>query len=261
MDYLTKNQTKRAGAIRRTHQTADLEPKYEQVCREVQLLMKGQTQARDEEARRIALVLHDEAGQLLANVYITLDEIAKQAPASIQTQLSKAKTLLDQAEERLRNIAHELHPATLDALGLLPSLKSMAAQIAKRTFLQIVIEGEITPRLVPALELTVYRVVQEALNNAARHARAHLVRVELRKQDGIILCFIEDDGIGLDVQAISNGQTMNGEGLGLLGMRERAQTVGGSLEILSTPKRGTKLIISIPDYSGVNHDVRNNGVK
>ena len=139
---------------------------------QVRKLVTGLINARDDEARRIARVLHDESGQLLASVHISLDETAKQLPASFKLRLNEAKKLLDQVENRLRGLSHELYPTILEDLGLVASVKSLAEQMSKRIGIRITVETQLSSPLSPLLELTIYRLVQEALNNTARHAGA-----------------------------------------------------------------------------------------
>jgi signal transduction histidine kinase len=219
-------------------------------------LANGLMQAQDQEARRIAHVLHDESGQLLAMVYISLDELAKSLSGAGKERVEKIKGLLDEVEDRLRDLSHELHPAMLDHLGLVPSLEYLASQTSKRTGIQMSIESNLRERLSPLLELTIYRVAQEAFNNAVRHAGPAAVRLRLVQDAQAIQCAIQDDGVGFDPRATF---TRGGKrGLGLPGMRERVEAVGGTLEVLSAPGEGTKLFLSIPreKIHGVSHSAR-----
>jgi len=208
-------------------------------------LANGLIRARDEEAKRIAHTLHDESGQLLALVYIALDELSARLAEPDKNQVREIKRLLDNVEDRWRDLSHELHPSMLDHLGLTPTTEYLTAQIAKRTGLQINLSDYLKGRLPAMLELTLFRVVQEGLNNVIRHARASTVDIRITQQEDWIQCAIQDDGIGFDSAAIAQRHQINGAGLGLVGMRERIEAIGGSLEILSTPGEGTKLFISV----------------
>ena len=208
-------------------------------------LANGLIRARDEEAKRIAHTLHDESGQLLALVYIALDELSAGLAEADKNQVREIKRLLDSVEDRWRDLSHELHPAMLDHLGLTPTTEYLTAQIAKRTGLQINLSDYLTGRLPAKLELTLFRVIQEGLNNVIRHARASTVDIRITQHEDWIQCAIQDDGIGFDSVAIAQRHKLNGAGLGLVGMRERIEAIGGSLEILSTPGEGTKLFISV----------------
>lgn len=199
---------------------------------------------REEEAKRIARALHDEAGQLLASVHIALEEATRQLPPPAGERLQGVRRLLDQIDEQLRRLSHELRPTILDNLGLLPALQFLAQGISTRAQVPITVEGSAGGRLPPAIETALYRVVQEALTNVTKHAQARHVRVQLQREAQMIRCVIRDDGIGFDVPAIlaRRGKAS----LGLLGMRERLDTLGGTLWITSAPGQGTELVITIP---------------
>ena len=211
--------------------------------RESNVLLHRLNQTLEEEYKRIAHALHDEAGQLLASVYLALDQTARNAPQS-RTDLQKIKGLLDQIECQLRRLSHELRPTILDDMGLLPALKFLCEGVAARSGLRIDIEGNLELSLVPLLRTVLYRIVQESLTNVARHAKASWVRIDLQQGPQSIRCTIRDNGIGFDVPMVLNGAGK--PGLGLIGMRERLNSVGGSLAILSNPGRGTELTIMIP---------------
>ncbi|HEX4834887.1 MAG TPA: PAS domain S-box protein [bacterium] len=198
----------------------------------------------EEEAKRIAHALHDEAGQLLSSVHLALEEFAHELPPGARGGLHPIKELLDQIEEELRRLSHELRPTILDDLGLLPALEFLANRVAKRSGLAITVQGSTEGRLAPPVETALYRSVQEALTNVVRHARATQVCVEIRHAEDAIQCSIRDDGAGFDV---STALSRRGErGLGLTGIRERAGALGGTLTIRSAPGQGTELLIAIP---------------
>jgi signal transduction histidine kinase len=183
-------------------------------------LAGGILQAREEEARRIAYELHDEVGQLLASVHITVDALIQRIPEHGRT-LRKLHTLLDGVEARLRQLSHELRPSILDDLGLGPAFEWLAQGMAERARLAITVDVGVG-RLSSSVETTLYRVVQEALNNAVRHARAR----------------------GFDVEAALGRR--GDRGLGLIGMQERVEALGGELKILSAPGKGTEVSVVIP---------------
>lgn len=197
----------------------------------------------EEEAKRIAHALHDEAGQLLASVYIALDDVARDVSPA-RDRLRYVRGLLDQIEGQLRLLSHELRPTMLDDLGLPHALKFLAGGISKRSGLMIEVKDSIEARLPPAVETTLYRVAQEALNNVVRHAKANLVHVTLDRVDGGVQCRVRDDGAGFDPAAVAS---QPGErGFGLVSMRERLGTLGGSLRIDSVLGQGTDLVMSVP---------------
>lgn len=197
----------------------------------------------EEEAKRIAHALHDEAGQLLASVYIALDDVARDVSPA-RDRLRYVRGLLDQIEGQLRLLSHELRPTMLDDLGLPHALKFLAGGISKRSGLVIEVNDRIEARLPPAVETTLYRVAQEALNNVVRHAKATLIHVTLDRIDGVIQCRVRDNGAGFNPAAAAS---QPGErGFGLAAMRERLGTLGGSLRIDSVPGQGTDLVMTVP---------------
>ena len=211
--------------------------------RDSNIALRHLNQTLEQEIKRIAHALHDEAAQLLASVYLALDEVAGNLPPA-REHLLKVKGLLDLIEGQLRQLSHELRPTILDDWGLLPALKFLAEGVTARTGLFIKVEGESAPALSPLLATTLYRIVQEALTNVTRHAKATQVKVTLQHELQTLRCSIKDNGVGFDVSSLS---ARTGErGLGLIGIRERLHSVGGSPSLVSTPGRGTELVITIP---------------
>lgn len=210
----------------------------------VETALRHLNETLEQESRRIAHALHDEAGQLLAAVDIALDEFARELPPPAQPHLEEVKALLDQIEAQLRHVSHELRPTVLDDLGLVPALEFLAEGVSTRTGLSITVEGPTTGRLPLAVETALYRTVQEALTNVTKHAQAKSVSVQVKRENRRLRCTIRDDGIGFDVSAV---QARKGErGLGLIGIRERLDALGGRLQITSAPGRGTELAITVP---------------
>lgn len=198
----------------------------------------------EEETKRIAHMLHDDATQLLATVHIALADLAEDLPAVMGARVQEVRGHLDQIEGQLRRISHELRPTILDHLGLMPALEFLAEGIGKRAALAIVVEGSTNGRLASSIETTLYRIVQEALVNAAKHAHASHIMVKVTREPYWIHCSIRDNGTGFNVQETlaRKGQ----RGLGLIAIRERLNAVGGILHINSSAQRGTELSVSIP---------------
>ncbi|MBI2884307.1 MAG: PAS domain S-box protein [Candidatus Methylomirabilis oxyfera] len=201
-------------------------------------------EAMEQESRRIAHALHDEAGQLLAAVDIALEECARELPPTAQEQLQEVRGLLDQIEAQLRHLSHELRPTILDDLGLVPAMEFLAEGVSARTGLSVTVDGPTTGRLPLAIETALYRIVQEALTNVTKHAQATSVSVQVKRENRRLRCTIHDDGIGFDVSAVLAQK--GDRGLGLVGIRERLNAVGGRLQITSAPGQGTELAITIP---------------
>lgn len=198
-------------------------------------------QVLEAELKRIAHALHDEAGQLLASVHIALADMANDLPPPARARLGEVERLLRQIEAELRNLSHELRPTVLDNLGLLPAIDFLAEKVAKRTGLVISVAGETERRLPPPVETALYRVVQEALNNAVKHAHASSVKVELECTPSRVSCRIRDDGVGF----VPRGEP-DAQGLGLLGIRERLNALGGSLRVVTEARHGTTIVADIP---------------
>jgi len=201
----------------------------------------------EEEAKRIAHTLHDEAAQLLASVYLELAEIMREVPPiPVRVHVERITSHLDQVREQLRRLSHELRPPILDQLGLMPALQFLADGFRKRSALQVTIENAVAVdgRLPQAIETALYRVVQEALNNVTRHARAQSVRIRVWTDDPLVHCSIKDDGVGFSPSAM--GADAIPHGLGLLGMQERISSLHGTFSVTSTPGDGTELHINIP---------------
>lgn len=198
----------------------------------------------EEEARRIAHALHDDAGQLLASVHIAVAGVARDLPPEARQRLRQVHGLLQEIEESLRGLSHELRPTILDDLGLLPALEFLAKGVTARSGIPISVQGARDRRLSPRVETTLYRVVQEGLHNAARHSGASHVHVRFAVDRDAVHCSVRDNGRGFDLAA---AHSQKGErGLGLLGMRERLNALGGELRIDSTPGCGTELKITVP---------------
>jgi signal transduction histidine kinase len=198
----------------------------------------------EQEIHRIAHTVHDEAGQLLFAARLTMSGVAHDVDPSVQGRLQEVGAILDQVEKQLRRLSHELRPTILDDLGLVPALESLADSVSTRVGLSIRIHSPLRDRYPQKIETATYRVIQEALANVTKHAGASNVEIHLSRVDRHLNCLIHDDGIGFDAPSVISC-TVRG-GLGLIGIRERLNAVGGTLQIDSAPGRGTKLLVKIP---------------
>jgi signal transduction histidine kinase len=201
----------------------------------------------EEEAKRIAHTLHDEAAQLLASAYLEIAEIQRESPPpSIREHVDRISEQLDMVSDQLRRLSHELRPPILDQLGLLPALQFLADGFRKRAGLKIDIENALEDqgRLPQPVETALYRTTQEALNNVVKHAQASCVGIKVWSEDGLVHCSIKDDGKGFAAPALAG--SAQAHGLGLLGMRERINSLHGSFEVISRTGAGTELRIGIP---------------
>jgi len=198
----------------------------------------------EEEIKRIAYAVHDEAGQLLVAVHLSLADVARELPERQKEQLGRIEELLNQVEKQLRRYSHELRPTVLDDLGWIPAIRFLAEGVSKRANLTIQIKTTIAGRLPGPTEIALYRIVQEALTNAAKHSKASRVWIRIGRKNHIFCCSIEDDGVGFNVRAVESD--CRRRGLGLIGMQERLSAIGGTLSIDSEPGRGTKILIQLP---------------
>ena len=191
---------------------------------------------------RIAHTVHDEAGQLLVGARLAMADLGRDLEPKVRDRLQRVHHILDQVEEQLRHVSHELRPTILDDLGLVPALRFLAEGVSRRSGFSIHVESSLQRRCAPKVEIAVYRIAQEALKNASKHAHARKVQIELAPVRDGIECRIQDDGVGFDPQSDSSPR----RGIGLLGVRERLAALGGSLTIDSGPGRGTTLLLKIP---------------
>jgi PAS domain S-box-containing protein len=197
----------------------------------------------EEKAKQIAHALHDEAGQLLASVYLKLAELERTPLKRGRQRFPELRAMLDEVDHEMRRLAYELRPAILDDLGLIPALEFLGEGVAKRNGFRVAVSGSTGGRLLTDVETAVYRVVQEALTNAARHGRPSVVTVELSRRTRTLSGRVVDDGSGFDMKA-TLGRTS--ASLGLVGMRERLAALGGSLTVTSTPGHGTTVQFEVP---------------
>ena len=191
-------------------------------------------------AKRIAQNLHDDAGQMLAVVCLSLASIARDCPQPTAERLHSVSKQLDEVCDHIRRLSHELRPIALECSGLKSALSLLAQSADKRFSVEVSISGDIDG--IPAeLEICLYRVVQEALSNVYRHADASHVDIQLRKSDQAVYCTISDNGNGIKRHEF--GRSI---GLGLIGILERVQTMGGTCILTSRLNKGLSLALEIP---------------
>ena len=199
---------------------------------------------REAERTRIARELHDELAQWLTALKMDVSWLASRLPAgsdALRARTDKMKGLVDSTVASVRRIAADLRPVMLDDLGLMPSVQSLLQQLTERTGIAASLDlGGQEPEFGEPIATGAYRMVQEALTNVARHSQASEARVALRVQDGTLAIRISDNGVGLGAVGPER------KSFGLLGIRERAQTLGGSARIYSPDAGGTVVEISIP---------------
>lgn len=211
----------------------------------LQSLSRRLVEVQEAEKRHIARELHDEAGQSLASLMVELRLLEQNLNNStaVAQSMAKLKRTINNVLENLHQLAVDLRPASLDHLGLVPALRQYIGTISKQYNLETQFEviGLTEKRLPPEVEINLYRIVQEALTNVVRHAQASRVDILLEKRGNEMVTIIEDNGIGFDVSQAEQSQR-----LGLLGMHERAEMLGATLIIESTPGTGTTIFVEIP---------------
>jgi signal transduction histidine kinase len=233
-------------SVRRTLlMEAELQQRYEEGLRarqELQDLSARLLSAQEEERRTISRELHDEVGQSLSALLMEAgNAAARVSPDSteVRRHVESIKRLAEASVQVIRNMSLLLRPSMLDDLGLVPALEWQAREIFKRTGLRVQVTADENASELPDEHKTcIYRVVQEALHNCARHAQARNVTVEVHRQPSQIVLTVEDDGHGFDAGRV--------RGLGLVGMEERVHHLGGALRVKSRPGAGTSIAVMLP---------------
>ncbi len=212
------------------------------------LLLNKVVTAQEEERRRIAHELHDQTGQLLTALLIQLELLRRDlSEPSLRERLERLRQLADDIAVNLHHIAWELRPPSLDELGLTAALERMVSDWSERFGIPCRMEtdGLDDSKLPADVAIGIYRIVQEALTNIAKHAKATRAKVTMQRQDGRLQVIVQDNGVGFDVASVLRRPDET-KRLGLVGMMERAAMLSGKLTVESKPKRGTKVVLEVP---------------
>lgn len=205
--------------------------------------------AQEGERKRMARDLHDSTGQALSAVIVGLqamEEIDALDAVRLAKRLLSTRELAEAALADLRGIVLDLRPIVLDDLGLIPAIRAYAEQhLGERGVRVHFVATGLKERLPARLETCLFRALQEAITNVAKHARANAVRVQLARANAHVTALVQDDGVGFNPTAVHH-PSHSGEGLGLLGMRERIELLGGSVRVASSPGSGTRIEIVAP---------------
>jgi len=214
---------------------------------QLQTLSRRVLEAQETERRRVARELHDELGQSLTSLKISIQTQQRFGTKLTQESLSDYVAMVESALEQVRGLALALRPSILDDLGLVPALRWMSEQVAARTGMAIHFRPALTDmaRLPADLETACFRIAQEALTNITRYAKAHQVEVRLEQDADQLVLTVRDDGLGFDLAA-ARARAMAGGSLGVLGMQERASLIGGTLEIRTRPGEGCTVKLRYP---------------
>jgi signal transduction histidine kinase len=212
--------------------------------REANSVLRRLNEMLEAQAKRIASTLHDETAQLLASAHLGLADLARKLPAERGSDVQHVRGILDEAEQRLRNLSHELRPPILDDLGLVPALEFLADSVSKRWSVPVIVRASMNGDLPGTIETTLYRIAQEALTNVAKHAHATEARVHLRRTAHKVVCSVRDNGVGLGARGtISRSHR---RGLGLVTIKERVASLGGTFRLDPNRGRGTTLTVELP---------------
>jgi two-component system sensor histidine kinase UhpB len=205
--------------------------------------------AQENERRRISRELHDEIGQALYAIKFNLEMIDKDLPQQhsvLRGRLEEAKSLSSQTLASMRQLSLDLRPTMLDELGLIPTLRWYIQNFSNRLGIGSNFETVgLEEKLSPEIETAFYRIVQEALNNIAKHAQADRVEVSLMERDSRIYASIQDNGRGFDLDEVVHPESPE-RGFGIVGIQERVSLLGGRMEIQSRPGFGTLISVEIP---------------
>jgi PAS domain S-box-containing protein len=212
----------------------------------LKILSRRLIEVQESERRKLARELHDEVGQMLTAIKINLQTTIKVSAKEAIPHLNDSVELVDDVLNQVRNLSLDLRPSMLDDLGLVPALRWYVDKQSRRTGLQANISAEIAgKRFAPEIEITCYRILQEAINNVIKHSSADKLNVELWTDDEELHLRIADDGKGFNVYSALR-RALNGESTGILGMQERVELVGGKLRINSVPGEGTDIHAIFP---------------
>lgn len=195
--------------------------------------------AQEEERQRISRELHDDLGQALTTHLLALRNLQEDLSLPAESMFERLQSLHDQSYEilvKIRRLARDLRPPVLDALGLRVAMQTYCTEFSRRTHLPVIFEADTSlPQFPDIYNITLYRILQEALTNIIKHSQASQVWVDLSMEDEIVNLTVQDNGIGF------NEDKTQSNGIGLTGLRERITIAGGTLNINSTPRHGTIL--------------------
>jgi len=215
----------------------------------LQFYLRECLKAQEEERKRLACELHDDTSQQILLLAHGVDNLASKAsnylPQELKDDFEKLYELSQQAYQSIRRYAQALRPRILDDLGLVPAVKWLAQELTNLTGIQVRVKTDIIPPLPPETQLLLFRIAQEALNNIHRHSEATEANITVEYQKNAVRVTISDNGKGFEPPKQLSDFAAQGK-LGLTGMAERVQLVGGELELTSQIGKGTKIIVTAP---------------
>ncbi|CUA80774.1 PAS domain-containing sensor histidine kinase [Anoxybacillus suryakundensis] len=219
--------------------------KKEEEARRSKWMVKKLTEAKEEEHKRLAQELHDGVGQSLYSISIALDNIIQRVQdEKLHAYVKEVREELGRVMEDVKLYAQQLRPKSLDALGLIPTIQSLIHSLqSKMPNTSFLFQTNVYTRLSPTMEINLYRIIQEALHNVMKYAKATEVRVSIKQTERELLVSVEDDGVGFRVEE-------KREGLGLKHIQERVFHLGGETTITSAPTKGTTIFVRVPLEEG-----------
>ncbi len=204
--------------------------------------------AQEEERKRVAREIHDGPAQSMANVVLRVEiceKLLEKRPEEVREELVELKEVVKKSLQDVRKIIFDLRPMVLDDLGIIPALKRYIAEIQEKNTLFIEFQAlGSQERMSGTLEIAIFRVIQEALNNVLKHSGARTVNIYLEQVPGQVNVRINDDGVGFNPDEALNSS--NNDNYGLIGIRERVQLLDGDFKLVTTPNKGTDLMVKIP---------------
>jgi two-component system sensor histidine kinase UhpB len=216
---------------------------------QLRALSRRLVELQESERRDLSRELHDRVGQNLTALKINIDmlqpALASHGNEDVLARLADSAALLESTMDTIENVMSELRPPMLDDHGLAAALEWHARKFSRRTGIGVVVHAD-EPAMhpPPQVQIALFRIAQEALNNIAKHAGARRAEISLDQENGECVMSVRDDGVGFDVS--ENAADKSKTGIGMVTMRERSQAVGGSFEVQALPERGTRLTVRVP---------------
>jgi two-component system sensor histidine kinase DegS len=215
----------------------------------LQFYLREVLQAQEEERKRLARELHDDASQRILLLTHAVDDLASKTdtylPQELRTELEKLYELSQQIYQGIKHYAQALRPGILDDLGLVPAIKWLAEEVHNFSGIEIQVKIDTIPPLPPETQLVLFRIIQEALNNISRHSGASQAQITMECEEAEVRVTISDNGKGFELPTQLSDFAGHGK-LGLTGMAERAHLIGGELEVSSQIGKGTTIIVKAP---------------
>lgn len=226
-------------------QNARLFEEIESSRSRLQALSRRLVDVQEQERRYVARELHDEASQALTYLIYALNMLRSDvnSPEAVEAAIDEINRIVQDVLDNLHRLSVNLRPSSLDLLGLIPALRQLVESIQEKHNIDVQFEVRgFNQRLIGDVEISIYRIVQESLNNALHHAQASQINILLEQCSDHLRVSVVDNGKGFDPQALACS-----ERLGIFGMRERAEMLNGRLSVISAPGNGTKILLEVPD--------------